>query len=134
MAMKKYIGYALFILFVLALILWPLLLHATTTAKHDNSIGVVQYTTNPNLYIVGAVSEILSIDNDKGIVVRIQPAGTYALFTEDLLLCGYPVDKFVGKANPVVLTYEVQAHKMIEGIGCHRLINVQEIKLPKGFK
>jgi hypothetical protein len=129
--MKKYIGYALFILLVLMLMFWPLFLHATTTAKHDNSIGVVQYNTNPNLYVVGAVSEIFSIDDDKGIVVRIQPAGTYYLFTEDLLLCGYPVDRFVGKANPVVLTYEVQAHKMIEGVGCHRLINVQEIKLPK---
>ena len=105
--------------------------HCTTTVKHENSMGFVQYTTNPFTYVVGNMSEGFDIENGKGLVVRIQPAGTYALFTMDILLCGTPTEKFAGKANPLVLTYETQAHRAIEGIGCHRLVNVQELKIPK---
>lgn len=96
-------------------------------SKKKNSVGFVQYTDNPYTYKAGAVITGFDIEG-KGIVLRIQPTGTYHLFTEDLLFCGDPVEMVEGKHNPVVLTYETVAHRTIQGVGCHRLVNVMEIK------
>jgi hypothetical protein len=102
-------------------------LNATTTT-HKNSLGTPMYQDNPNSYRVGAVLSVAYVGNGKGMVVRIQPAGTYSLFTEDVLFCGTEVEQFVGKTNPMAITYETQAHSTVEGIGCHRLLRVDSLK------
>jgi hypothetical protein len=64
----------------------------------------------------------------------LQPTGTYQLFTEDVLLCKQPVEMFIGKKNPMVITYETRAHKTVQGIGCHELKRVDELKGDNDFQ
>lgn len=120
---------------LLFLVLFVSFAHCSTTSPtHNNSIGVLQYNVNPFTYKAGNVTEVAYIEKGgKGIVIRIQPLGTYAMFTEDLLMCDYPVEMLQGKTNPMVLTFETQAHRMIQDIGCHKLVRVEEIKLPRGM-
>ena len=96
--------------------------------KHDNSIGNIMYFDNPFTYKAGAVTAVAYVSEGKGLVVRMQPIGTYSLFTEDLLICDVPVEKFQNMSNPMVLTYRTQAHRIVEGIGCHELISVDSLK------
>lgn len=100
---------------------------ATTATAHNNSLGVVQYVDNPFTYKEGAVQQAVDIQNGRAMVARLQPTGTYGLFTEDILFCGNPRLKFEGKHNPMVLTYMTVAHRTIEGIGCHELVSVHEV-------
>ena len=103
--------------------------HCTTTSSRSNSIGTVQYQENPFTYKVGSVVGAFEVKNSApDMVVRVQPLATYSLFTEDILICGEPVDMLQGKKNPLVLTYETVAHRTIEGIGCHRLVGIDEVK------
>lgn len=103
---------------------------ATTASVKHNATGFLPYTGNPMSYKEGNV--IAAAVLDKGLVLRIQPRGTYSLFTEDILFCSASVEKLIGKENPVVLTYETVAHTMVEGIGCHTLVSVDEVKTTKG--
>jgi hypothetical protein len=89
---------------------------------------VTQFTENPYTYKVGALTNASIIGDNEGVVVRIQPLATYSLFTEDLLLCGVPADMFLNKGNPLVLTYKTKASKTVQGIGCHELVRVDEMK------
>ena len=104
--------------------------HAATTAaqKHGNSLGVVMSFDNPNTYKAGAVVAVAYVGDrgNSGIVVRIQPSGTYSLFTEDITFCGGP-EKFLNKTNPMVLTYRTKAHRTIDGVGCHELVRVDSL-------
>ena len=85
------------------------------------------YQDNPYTYKMGSVTSVAYVDG--GLVVRLQPTATYTIFTEDILFCGErPLDLFIGKRNPVVLTYETRAHKTVQGIGCHELKRVDEMK------
>lgn len=106
--------------------------HCATTSsiKHGNSLGATISQDNPNTYREGAVLAVAYVGSQghEGLVVRIQPRGTYALFTEDLLICGAPIEKFEGKTNPMVLVYETVAHSSVEGVGCHQLKIVDEVK------
>ena len=103
--------------------------HCTTTSSRRNSIGTVQYQENPFTYKVGSVVGAFEVKNSApDMVVRVQPLATYSLFTEDILICGEPVDMLQGKKNPLVLTYETVAHRSVSGIGCHRLIRVDELQ------
>lgn len=86
------------------------------------------YQDNPYTYKVGDITDAVSVQYGKGLVLRIQPAYTYSLFTEDILFCGVPLGLFQGKTNPMVLTYKTQASRMINGVGCHELIHVDQIK------
>lgn len=102
--------------------------HAATTAtRHNNSLGVIQYVDNPFTYKEGAVQQGFDIQNGRAMVLRVQPTGTYHLFTEDLLFCGSPRYLLEGKHNPMVLTYETVEHRTIEGVGCHNLVSVHEV-------
>lgn len=103
---------------------------AATTKHHDSSIGAPMYQDNPFTYLEGSFTNIeyVGTADHSGLVIRIQPRGTYMLFTEDILFCGSSVEKFFGKSNPMVLTYETVAHTTVEGLGCHRLISVDEVK------
>jgi hypothetical protein len=100
-------------------------------SKHSNSLGTISYESNPYQYTVGSVITGFDIDDGKGLVLRIQPLATYNLFTEDLLLCGNPLDMLVDKHNPLVLTYEARAHRTVRGVGCHELVRADELKEKK---
>jgi hypothetical protein len=94
---------------------------------HGDSIGVPMYQTNPNMYMEGKVIDATPVG--RGINLRIQPRGTYGLFSESVLLCDLDdtIRAFEGKGNVVVLTYERKAHHTIEGIGCHDIRFVDQI-------
>src|SRR5260370_9966678 len=103
--------------------------HASTTSKTQNSLGTVSYDTNPLMYTAGfltktsdAVTEV-----DGNLNLRINPLGTYMLFDEAILFCGMPIEKFRGVEEPFVLTYERQAHRTVQAIGCPNLLTVNHV-------
>lgn len=105
--------------------------HCSTSSNSKNSLGALTYQDNPFTYTAGSVSEVFVIGNKRGMVVRIQPLSTYLQFTSDLLFCDLPIDMLENKQNPIVLIYETKAHRTIEGIGCHNLVSVREVKPTK---
>lgn len=121
------------ILFVLAVLTIGLtgFAHGAVSKKHDNSLGVVQYQTNPFTYVEGSISNVSLVGT--GVNLRLQPRDVYSLFTQEILLCDYDnvAEKFAGKRGLMVLTYETVAHRSIEGIGCHNLRSVDEVKEEK---
>lgn len=106
---------------------------AVSKKPNTNSLGVVQYNDNPNTYKEGNIVSAAYVE-DNGVVVRIQPRGTFALFTEDVLFCAGAAEKLSSKHNPLVLTYGTQAHHTIQGLGCHELRSVDEVKDKKEFE
>jgi hypothetical protein len=108
------------------LILYAVFLSVGQRGK--NSIGAVPYQENPYMYTAGAVVSGKVLDNDSATILRIQPAYTYALYDESLVLCGDQSDRLNGKSDFMVLTYERISHRLVDGIGCHNLVGVNEIK------
>ena len=104
---------------------------AAIQTHKQNSLGVVISQENPYTYKVGSIVAAFDINEGKGMVVRIQPSKTYLTFFEDILLCGSPVDMLNGKHNPLALIYKTVDSRMIDGIGCHELLGVSEIKTEK---
>lgn len=106
---------------------------AAVSKKHGDSIGVVMYQTNPNSYIEGSVADVALVG--KGVNIRIQPRGSYGLFSEDILFCDLKevTGLFSGKTGPVVLVYETVTHRTIEDIGCHELRVVDQVKTTGGL-
>jgi hypothetical protein len=100
---------------------------ATSSRAHTNGLGVVIQAGNPNSYLAGAVTKIDFHGSSKnyGLEVSVQPLGTYTLYTEEVFLCTGAEDILVGRQNPLVLVYETQAHHLIDGIACHRLVAVR---------
>jgi hypothetical protein len=102
---------------------------ATSRKSHDNSLGVVMQQTRPFTYLEGHVSNFSNVG--PGVNVRIQPRGMYSLYDESILFCdfGNVAANFQRiKSGILVLTYETVAHRTIEGIGCHTLVHVDEVK------
>lgn len=91
-----------------------------------NTTATPVYQDNPFTYKAGTVNVSGNLEN--GLVLRIQPIGTYTLFTEDILICGRPADLFQGKTNPLVLTYRTKANRTIDSVGCHELVHVDSLK------
>ena len=100
--------------------------HAVTQGR-KNSLGTVAYTENPFIYNVGAVLEGRANGNSD-LLLKFSPLGTYSEFSEYIQFCGFPHEMFEGKKNPVVLTYSRQAHRIIDGRGCHQLIRVDNME------
>jgi hypothetical protein len=95
----------------------------------SNAIGFEPYFTNPYNYEFASVSGGAVLKNDKGdlfTAVQFQPAHTFALYTEQVLFCGNVSDQF--HRGPLVVTYERQGHKMLDGVACHNLESVNEVK------
>ena len=86
----------------------------------------MQYQDNPYTYKAGSVVNAEYVDG--GVVIRVQPLGTYELFTEDILFCGEILGRFSGKHNPLLLTYKIKASHLVQGIGCHDLVRVDELQ------
>ena len=95
--------------------------------KHTDGIGILMLQDNPNMYLAGRVIDVSPVGD--GVNLRFQPRGTYGLFSESVLLCDIrdAVEQFHDKGDVVVLTYERQAHRTIEGVGCHDLKFVDKI-------
>lgn len=105
---------------------------ATSSKKHGDSIGFIMQQNNPNTYIEGGVTNVAFVES--AVNIRVQPRGMYNLFTQEILLCdrNNVAEKFQGKGGLVVLTYETVAHRTVEGIGCHELRSVDEVKSTTG--
>jgi hypothetical protein len=130
------------------LLLTVLLLTGLTEAaipKHgSNSLGVVISQENPFTYRAGSVITVFDVEEGKGYVIRIQPYKTYLSFFEDILVCGEhidaggqisdAIDMFDQKQNPLMLVYRIRASRTVEGVGCHELVGVNEIKVKKDDK
>lgn len=125
------------VLFLVAVLLFALitsLVHCSTTPKKSNTTCwlpegcVTQYQDNPYTYKAGLVAASGFVDDS--ITLRVQPLATYSLFTEDILICDRDkaAEKFEGKHNPVLLTYKTKASRLVEGLGCHDLVRVDEVK------
>ena len=99
--------------------------HGATTSK-KNSLGSVSYQNNP--YVYQAVGHILEVHNVEGnLSLRVNPLYTYMLYDENVLLCGLPIDKFGKVFGAFLMTYERQAHRSVNGVGCHELLKVDPI-------
>jgi hypothetical protein len=136
--LKQFVkGYAIGVALALAVLFIATYAHCSTTPKKSDTTCwlpegcVTQYQDNPYTYKAGTVSTVGAPDD--AIVIRIQPLATYSLFTEDILFCD--ADRVAllgsGKHNPVLLTYKTRASHMVQGIGCHDLVRVDEFKESK---
>lgn len=104
--------------------------HASTTARiQSQALGINESYTNPNTYLLGAASGDVIKTEDGHYYTRVifQPFGTYQLYRESVLFCGNAEEKFNGKHNPVVVTYETSAHRLYQGEACHILLGVFEV-------
>jgi hypothetical protein len=128
---KKKASWTLLVLAALAgFILMTTLAHCAVSGRRgDSSIGNIVYQDNPLTYKAGNLVSYAFVDKE-GLVLTIQPIGTYELFDESILICNSPEagDMLTGKQNPMVLTYKTRARKMVYGLGCHELVRVYEIK------
>ncbi len=102
---------------------------AASVPRRDNGLGVVIEYSNPLIYNMGLIVDGTVIrDKDKVAVnLRVQPYGTFELYTEQVLLCGPPSDELKHASGPVVLVYKRVAHEMIDGVACHDFQNVFHI-------
>ena len=104
----------------------------TQQAGSKNSLGSVIEYTNPNSYLLGAIEGGEVIKDPAGrlyTLLTVQPAETFALYTEQLFLCGNRAEDFNGRAHkPLVLTYKRQASRMYGGLACQELKSVYELK------
>ena len=108
--------------------------HGSTHSKKSDTTCwlpegcVTQYQENPYTYKVGKVIGVGTPDN--AVVLHVQPLATYSLYTEDILFCDRKkvVSMFVGKRNPFILTYKTQASRLVQGVGCHYLVRVDEMR------
>ncbi len=100
--------------------------NASTTKARPNSLGIAQFFDNPYSYLFALPIEGKYVDGNLN--VRFQPYATPDLFDESVLFCGDVSEKFDGKKGPLVLTYRTQAGRMVQGVGCHELLSVFEVK------
>ena len=102
----------------------------TSAPSRDNSLGAVIEYTNPLMYNMGVIVDGAVVKSNKGRVavsLRVQPYGTFELYTEQVLLCGEPTDALRHASGPIVLVYKRVAHEMIDGVACHEFENVFHI-------
>lgn len=127
----------LFSMGIMALVFIAVATGHCTTTKHTNSLGVAMYQENPNIYVEGAIigGSIVGTGRDIATNIRIQPSHTYSLFTQELLICGAPSEELANASvgGPLVITYEVQAHRTVLGIGCHTLVGIDAVKGKDGL-
>lgn len=104
---------------------------AETKTIHSEALGFTKQYSNPNTYLFGAVAAAdLITDEDRHHYtnIRFQPYGTIALYDETVLFCGNAAPNFEGKSNPVIVVYQTSVHRMYQGVGCHILLGVFEVK------
>lgn len=124
------VGYLIGVALVAVVFLLTSAAHCAVGKKQSNSLGVPMFQDNPNTYLYASVlggSYVRSQQDKLGTVVRFQPAHTYSLYTSDILFCGEIGERF-NVRGPVVVTYKTQAKEAIDGIGCHTLVSIDEVK------
>lgn len=110
------------------------LAHGMTSGprRTDNSLGVLISEDNPFTYNMGIVAHGEIITDAKGreyTAIRFAPYGVPVLMFQDILLCDNQADSLMEhKLKVVVLTYERRAHTMANGVGCHELMDINEVK------
>lgn len=105
------------------------LAHGATSSRHPNSLGVIVYDSNPLIYTAGNVKQADWVDGNLNL--RFLPLGTYALYDQQILLCGNPLEKFSGVTEPFMLVYERQSHHSVQGVGCHELRGAYSLVVKK---
>jgi hypothetical protein len=130
--MTKKIVSALLLWIGVALVLVALqgLSHGATTAKHQNSLGVEQYYSNPYTYMFGSFAggNYVHTKSRVGTLIVFQPAHTFELFTQEVLFCGDQGDEFRDLTGPIIVTYKTRAHEAVSGIGCHELVSIHHVQ------
>ena len=100
--------------------------HAEPTKNRPNSLGISETYQNPYAYLLAEPIEVTLLDGSKYTNVRFWPYATPALYEETVLFCGDQSDYF--SREPIILTYEKQAHSMYQGISCHKLVGALSIQ------
>lgn len=126
-------GYAIGVALALAVLFIASAAHCAVGKRHDSSLGVPMYTSNPMMYMAGSLTTTAdAVSNiDGNLNLRMHPLNTYMLYDESVLFCGLPMDKFQGIMEPFVLVYERISHRLVQGVGCHVLIGVHALKQEK---
>lgn len=102
-----------------------------------NDLGVVLAPPDPNDVLVGSLiggQEIQDGDGRIGIAIRVHPVATYALYDEGLFFCGNVIDQMVVagtlqlRPGNLVFIYRRSASRLINGVPCHALRAVLEVK------
>lgn len=114
--------------------------HATTTtsAKKSNVFGAQTLVVDPNVTLVasllsGEVHE--DTDGRQGFNLRLHPKYTYGLFDESIMFCGDIRPMMENKFTRFqAYTYRRAASRLIDGIACHALVGVDDVKDEKGIQ
>lgn len=103
---------------------------AVTSKPRPNSLGVPEFLTNPNTYVLGRLVDgaVMNENGRYATSLRIAPSFTAGLYTEDLLVCGNVADAFDGMTGPVVITYRTHASRKFKGVACHELVSVAKVQ------
>lgn len=129
------------LVFAACLLFWSLVIyvacaHARTTTKQTNATGALIYNENPFTYVIGEIigGDVVGSGNDIAISIRIHPYGTYMLYDQNMLFCGresVPLllnDSNQLKPGLLAFTYRRAASRTVEGVGCHTLMAVDQLK------
>lgn len=92
-----------------------------------NSLGVHELYSNPNTYLVATPVEGRILDG-RFTNIRFQPYAAPLLFDESILFCGDVTEKFDGMIGSLAVTFRTQASGRYQGVGCHELVSVFEVK------
>ena len=106
---------------------------ASVSHKHQNGLGVVISDDNPYIYLMGLPVDSKVFEDNHRIYtnIAVRPYGTDMLHTEQLLLCGNETVSFDGMTGVLVITYRREASYSAGGVGCHDLLKVFQVELPK---
>lgn len=85
---------------------------------------------NPYMYSVGVITAAVIVGQHRKItVIRVAPMYNFFLYTEEIAFCGDVGEVFYGTGKKIsVITYNRVAHEAFEGVGCHTLKAVDEVK------
>ena len=100
--------------------------HGSTTKARPNSLGVEEVFYNPYAYLLALPVDGTVMDGVSSI--RFKPYGTPELYDESILFCGEVTKEFDGKQGVLVIVYEKVGHRLHEGLACHELESVFEVK------
>jgi hypothetical protein len=98
--------------------------------NRQNSFGVSEIYQNPNTYLL-ALPIAGQVLDERFTNIRFQPYAAAVLYDESILFCGDVTDKFNGMTGVLVVTYRTQASGKYQGVGCHELLSVFQVKSPE---
>lgn len=111
---------------------------ATTSTQKSNAFGAHTITTDPNTTLVASLlSGEVHRDSDGrlGYNLRLHPKYTYGLYDESVMFCGDIRGMMDNKVTTFqAYTYRRAASRLIDGIPCHALMGVDDVKNEKGIQ